>query len=837
MKWVRRVIAAILVLVLALGVYVFFLARRSFPVVDGVVAVGGLNDSVEVVRDESGIPHIYASNAHDLFFAQGYTHAQERFWQMDFWRHIGSARLSELFGESQVETDKFLRSLGLVQSAEEELARMPRRVAEILDWYAEGVNAYLASRKGAEVSLEYGILALTNPGYEIEPWEPLNTLTWAKMMSWDLAGNMRTEIMRAVLSAELPAERIAQLFPGYPADHPVIVPADQSAETPSDVTVSLPPEAIPALARAARAADTVSALTGGGFEGIGSNNWAIAGGLTASGMPILANDPHLAIQMPSIWFPNGLHCTAECDYQLVGFSFAGVPGVIIGHNERIAWGVTNEAVDTQDLFIERVNPEDPSEYEADGEWVPFEVRTEVIEVAGGEDITFEARWTRHGPVISGTFLEEGELDDAQLDLPEEYVVALAWQSLSASTLAQAVIALNGARTYEEFRVAAELWDIAPQNLVYADVDGNIAYQSTGEVPIRAKGDGSYPVPGWDSEYEWIGLVPFSEMPRMFNPPRGYVATANQPVHLPQSLPFFGVEAALGYRGDRIEDLIRTSDSHTVASSQVIQFDSRDGGAVHIVPFLLAVDDGGDESVASMQAILEEWSRGEEAFQARASSIGASAYNATWRALLANTFHDDLPEDYWPGGGGRWFEVVGRLLQTPTDPYWDDVGTAEVETRDDILARSLLDGHAELTDLLGGNRDRWEWRRLHIARFENQTLGQSGIAPIEWLFNRTAPARAGGGASIVNAVGWDAAESYEVDWVPSMRMVIDLDDFANSVFVHTTGTSGHAFHPAYDNMIPLWTDGEYVPMYWSRDDMDPAATTTLTLVPSVTVQPG
>ena len=831
MKWLRRVFYLVLVLVVAGGSYLFYLSRQSFPTVEGEMEVAGLDAPVEVVRDEWGIPHIYASNAHDLFFAQGYTHAQERFWQMDFWRHVGAARLSEMFGSSQVDTDIFLRSLRLVASTEEELAQMHSSVREILQWYADGVNAYLSQREGAEVSLEYGILALTNPGYEIEPWTPINTLTWAKMMSWDLSGNMRTEIMRAVLSAGLPPERIAQLFPDYPAGHPVIAPDSQRAESKSSITAHIPPAAIPALIEAGKAAEAVYALTGGGFEGIGSNNWVIGGSLTESGMPILANDPHLPIQMPSIWTPIGLHCTSGCDYQLVGFSFAGVPGVIIGHNDRIAWGVTNQAVDTQDLYIERVNPDNPDEYEVDGEWVPFDVKTEVIKVAGGEDVTFESRWTRHGPVISGTFLEDGELDDVKsVDLPEEYVVALSWQSLHRSSIAEAVINLNQASNYEEFRVALSFWDIASQNVVYADLDGNIAYQATGEIPIRASGDGSVPVPGWTSDYDWIGLVPYDALPSMLNPPRDYVATANQRVLEPGHLPFFGVEAAYGYRATRIEDMIAASSNHTVASSQAMQLDSRDGGAAAVISFLLALDAGDDPVVAEVQSILSGWSTGEEAFQARADSTGAAVYNAVWRHILANTFHDDLPEDYWPGGGDRFFEVMKALLESPDDAYWDDARTGGVETRDDILRQSILDGYAELTALAGSDSSRWTWGGIHVARFVNQTLGKSGIPPIEWLFNRTAPRRVGGGTAIVNAVGWDASESYEATGIPSMRMVVDMSDFSNSFFVNATGTSGHAFHPHYDDMITLWADGGYATMYWERQAIPAEDATTLRMVP-------
>ena len=834
MRFLKWLLVILVVLAMVIGVYGFWTVRRSFPTVHGDLEVAGLEAPVEVVRDNWGIPHIYATNPHDLFFAQGYTHAQERFWQMDFWRHIGAGRLSEMFGDSQVDTDRFLRSLGLVALAERELEMMADEFRDVLEWYAEGVNAYLADHDGAQISLEYAVLPLQNSGYEVEPWTPTNTLTWAKMMAWDLGGNMGAEINRSVLSADLPIERVEELYPAYPDRHPVIVPEDQ-VNVARRSTAAFPTGAIDAIAAAEEAADRVWALTGGGFDGIGSNNWVIGGSLTESGKPILANDPHLAIQMPSIWFANGLHCVGdspECPYQLVGFSFAGTPGIVLGHNDRIAWGVTNESsADTQDLFIEKVNPDNPDEYEVDGEWIDFEVRDEVIEVAGSDNVSYEVRSTRHGPVISSTFLEEGELDEATtVDLPEPYVVALQWQALEPSTLLEAILSLNRAGDYDEFRKAASKWDIAPQNLVYADVDGNIAYQSTGEIPIRANGDGRYPVPGWTSQYEWTGLVPFEELPRLFNPPRDYVASANQHVVRPGSEPYLGADASYGYRASRIEELINMVRGHTVESVQQIQMDSWDGGADAVVPALLLIPDAGDEKVRAIQSWLVAWQGGSGEYQSTGSSASAAVYQATWRHLLANTFHDELEEDRWPTGGSLWFEVVRNLLQQPDNAWWDDVTTGGQETMEDILFISMSEAYDELVDLLGDDPKGWEWGKLHIAHFENQTFGQSGIGPIEWLFNRTAPEEVGGGSSLVNAVGWDADKSYLVDWVPSMRMVVDLADFSNSTYIHTTGNSGHAFHRHYDNMIGAWTAGTQAPMYWEASETALNAIATLRLVP-------
>ena len=829
MRWVRRIMLGVLVLATVITVLMVFLIRRPFPQVAGELDVAGLDAQVEIIRDVDGVPHIYAETEHDLFFAQGYVHAQDRFWQMDFWRHIGAGRLSEMFGDGQVEADMFLRSLDFTGLAEQELEELPTEDRSVLEWYAEGVNAYIGDRSPSQLGLEYSILPLQASRYEIEPWTPVNTLTWGKVMSWDLSWNMLQEIDRANLSIGLPEERIAQLYPAYPEEHPVIVPSDQAVSARTAVSL-LDSGALAALGDAGRKARSVWEVTGGGFRGIGSNNWVVGGSHTASGLPILANDPHLAIQMPSIWYQNGLHCTGDCPYQLVGFSFAGTPGVILGHNDHIAWGVTNEAVDTQDLFVEKVDPENPTRYEHQGEWLDMDVRTETIVVAGGEDVSFEVMVTRHGPVISDTYFEEPPFQGSSLELPYGYAVSLAWQSLEPSTLVEAILGVNRATDYEEFRSALAKWDIAGQNVVYADVEGNIAYQATGEIPVRGAGDGSRPVPGWTGEYDWTGTIPFEELPRMLNPPRDYIVTANNPIITPGSEPFLSVDSDHGYRAARIEEMIENAPAgYAVASAEAMQLDNRDGGAPNLVPRLLAVGSE-NEAVTAIQDVIARWADGPDAFQAAPGSPGAAAYQAVWAHLLRLAFHDELPEDSWPEGGSRWFVTVAALLESPDDEFWDDTGTEVVEDRDIILEQALADAYDELTGLLGDDPRRWRWGEIHVGHFENQSFGQSGIGPIEWLFNRTAPRRLGGSADIVNAVGFYPPDGYRVDWIPSMRMVIDLGDLGASTSMNTTGQSGHAFNSHYDDMLRPWTDGIHHPMRWTREQVDEAAEANLALNP-------
>lgn len=824
MRWVKRLLILLLVVALLVGLAGVWLVRRGFPVVDGSVTVAGLEGPVTITRDARGIPVIEASTAHDLFLAQGYVHAQDRFWQMDVWRHIGAGRLAEMFGESQVETDAFLRTLGFERIATEEYANATQQMRSALDAYAAGVNAYLAERPGGPaLSLEYAVLGLQNGAYRPAEWTPVHSLTWAKVMAWDLRSNLNDEIDRGIIAGIVGVERTEQLYPAFPDEHAVIV---ASGPTDTAAATRAVPEAGPALARAA--ANLSAADLGRPFEGIGSNNWVVDGSRTASGAPLLANDPHLGIQMPSIWYEVGLWCTErtdDCPFRVSGFSFPGAPGVIVGHNERIAWGVTNLAPDTMDLFIERTDGD--GRYEVDGEWVEFDTRSETIEVAGGDDVELEIRTTRHGPVISGRFGALDDLDGGGVELPDDHEIALQWQALEPSTLFEAILAINLAEDWTDFREAAAMFDIAPQNLVYADVDGHIGYQATGEIPIRRAGDGRYPVPGWTSEFEWEGLIPADQLPYIADPDSGMIVTANQPVLASDADLFIGIDHAYGFRSHRITELLEGLSGATVADMVAIQMDNHDASATFVVPAVIALD-AADPAVGAVQDILGAWASGPDPHQMSADSSGAAVYAAVWRHLLALTFDDELPEDQRARGNGRYFETVRQLLADPTDPWWDDVTTAETETADTILAQAAQAAHAELTDLLGDDPAQWRWGDLHVTSFENQTLGQSGIGPIESLFNRVAPPGVGGGAAIPNATSWVAPEGYDTLAIPSMRMVVDLADLGASVTINSTGQSGHAFHRHYADQIRAWVDGTTGPMPFDPSSLtDPAGVLRLT----------
>lgn len=820
LKWLGGIVAVLALVLVGVGVWA---ARASFPTVDGEIAVAGFDDAVTVRRDARGVPHVSAVTEHDLYMAQGYVHAQDRFHQMDFWRHIGQARLSEMLGASTVDSDRFLRALDFASIAEAEYAALPDEGRASLDAYAEGVNAWMADRSGARLSLEHFLLGLLY-GYEPEPWTPIDTLTWARMMAWDLRSNIDEEIDRAALAGVVGADRAEQLYPPLADDKDTILGGILPNGAVSSLVLATPEVLTAPLERVSAAIAAVEQVTGTWSRELGSNNWVVGGALTESGLPLLADDPHLSTQMPSIWYEMGLHC--DCGVRTAGYSFAGVPGIVIGHNERIAWAVTNVGPDTMDLFVEKVNPDNREQYEHLGEWVDFEMRQEVIEVAGGRPVTVMIRSTVHGPVITDLY---GALDNVTFESSEPWVIALQWAALEPSTLLDAVYSMNRAADWDEFRAAAAKWDIAPQNLLYADVDGNIGYQTPGRVPIRRSGDGRWPVPGWTGEHDWVGYIPFEELPSVLNPTSGYIASANQPIVPVGTGPWLGADFDLGYRGTRIYRMLdELTAPVTVDDLAAMQQDTHNGSAAELVPYLLAVEADG---VADAQRLLAGWSEGDDAFTQDVDSAPAALYAVIWRQLLARTFHDELPEDLHPGGGTRWFAVVRNLMDSPDDPWWDDVTTEQQERRDDILAAAIAAGWDETAELLGRNPDRWAWGDLHITDFDQQTLGVSGIGPIEALFNRGG-VRTPGGSGIVNATSWDATEGdFRVTALPSLRMVTDLADFDRSIGIHTTGQSGRPFHRHYFDLADDWAGGVYHPMPWSEAAVETATVDILRLVPA------
>ena len=834
----------LLVTVLVLGIagagLGWWTVQRSFPTTSGRVEAPGLTATVTVYRDDAGIPQLVAETDHDLFFAQGYVHAQDRFWEMDFRRHVTSGRLAELFGESQVGTDAFIRTLDWRGVAEQEYEMLDESSRALYDAYAEGVNAYLTERDGARLSLEYAVLGLQNPGYSPEPWSPADSIAWLKAMAWDLRSNLGDEIDRALLASVLPPEEVARLHPDYAwdakptiLDGPVAAPAATGMQ-PLEVQppdASAPADAdgyTDALFSLSAMLDDVPALLGPEGSDIGSNSWVVSGALTESGLPLLANDTHLGPAMPSIWAQMGLHClelSDECAYDVSGFTFAGLPGVIIGHNERIAWGLSNLGPDVADLYLERV---DGDAYELDGAMVPLTLREETIEVAGGEPVEITVRSTARGPIVTDIDADferlATEYPAASGQTEGEYEVSLQWTALTPGNTPQAILALDRARDWDGFRAAAALFDVPSQNLIYADVDGNIDYQAPGRIPVRTSGDGTVPLPGWTSENRWAGMIPFEELPSVLNPPSGYLVTANNPI-VASGEALLTKDWDLGYRAEAIDRLIgeriAAGEKLTADSLAEIQLDTSDPNAAAFLPVIASLELSGD--AARGAELLDGWDGA-----ADVDSAEAAYFSVFWKTLLDDMF-GELPDGTRPKGGDRWFSVVGTLLAEPDARWWSN-DEAGVAGRDAMIARALELAWSEAETRMGDDSGSWRWGRLHTLTLTNASFGESGIAPIEWLFNR-GPYELGGGSSIVNAIGWDASVGYGVHWVPSMRMIVDLGDPDASRWVNLTGASGHAFHPNYADQAPLWQRGETRPWPSTLQAVHDVARDTLQLRPT------
>ena len=856
-KLVRRIsLSAVILIVVSLVVATVVgvsLVRRSFPQTSGDLVVPGLTSKVTVLRDDRGIPQIYADNAQDLFRAQGFVAAQDRFFEMDLRRHITAGRLSELVGRDGLQTDKVIRTMGWRKVAEKELPTLASSTRQYLQAYADGVNAYITKAGSPDqMGVEYSVLGQEFPDYRVEPWTPADSLSWLKAMAWDLRGDYDNELTRARLSSNISPARLATIFPPYPlaAHRPILSAADWTpgASGPAGVTSALyAGGASTSAATAGKAARTVYAevatvlaqlpvMVGRG-DGIGSNSWVVGPERSSTGKPLLANDPHLGVSIPGVWYQTGLHCRSvspACPFDVAGFSFAGLPGIVIGHNQSIAWGFTNLGPDVSDFYLEKVRG---SSYLRGRKYLPLAEHTETIKVAGGPAVTTTVRQTVHGPLLSDVIPSvaqagksapvQGKPQDASYD------VSLAWTGLIPGHTADAIFALNTAQNFAQFRAAAKNFAVPAQNLLYADTQGHIGYQAPGQVPIRAsstKGSppGYWPAPGWDPKYDWKGFVPFAKMPTSYDPPEGFIVAANQAVTASKT-PFLTTEWDYGFRSERIRSLILATPKVTPGRMSQIQGDTYNGFAPVLVRSLLTVNLRDDPFAEDAKELLRTWNFTQPSGKS-SSSAAAAYYNAIWRNVLRLTFDDELG-DMKADGGSQWMQALSGLLAKPHDAWWDNKLTPGViESRDEILRQAMVAARLDLTRSLGKTPVTWQWGRLHQLTLEHKVLGGDSVpGPVRAIFNR-GPWQMPGGSSIVDANGWDASKGYQVNWAPSMRMVVNLGDLDASHWVNQTGSSGHPYDPHYVDQTDAWAKNDTFPWPFSAAAVRAAGGDELILSP-------
>ncbi|UCH86317.1 MAG: penicillin acylase family protein [Dehalococcoidia bacterium] len=790
---VRYLVLGLVLGAAAGGAAVYSLLRRSVPCSKGSVRLKGLDSAVEVIRDRWGLPHIYAGSVRDAIFAQGYVHAQDRLWNIELARRAASGSLAEVFGAVALDADRLLRRVGLRRAAEAEVEQLAEAMCENLDAYAAGVNAFVEGNRN-RLPPEFLILR-----FRPEPWTAVDSLTIGKFIGWSLSGNWDTEIVRSWIVERLGPEEAARMEPGYPVGAPLIVP-------PGGECRGL---GAPLLEELRKVQDLA------GAKGGGSNNWAVDGHKSVTGKPLLANDPHLPLQMPTVWYEVHLNGGG---LNVIGVSLPGVPGVIIGHNDRIAWGITNTMTDGDDLFVEQINPANPRQYDHKGKWVDGDLVREEIRVRGRrEPVVEEVLVTRHGPIISPSIAGETR--------------ALALRTIVAepSQQVQALILLNRAGSWEGFREALRQWPAPAQNFVYADVEGNIGYQMAGLVPLRAKGQGLVPSPGWTDEYDWKGFIPFDELPSVLNPPTHYVATANNKIVDDDYPHFLGAEYMEGYRVQRIIELLEARQKHSLEDFRSIQGDIYSIPGYELAQHLLSLKPANEDARRALN-FLRVWD-----CQLSPDSVAATIVEAFFLQMLRNTVavklgpltdyfvgkevHPAVPDGFYLYRSTSW--LLGLMKEAPVDWFGG---------RDwrEVMEQSLEEAVAALRRSLGEDMSRWTWGRLHYAPFEH-VLGR--VRALRPLFNR-GPVPMGGDMNTVAQASYVGSRPYAVgSFAVSYRQIVDLSDFDRSVAILPGGQSGHPASRHYSDMIDAWRRLEYHPLLFDREEIERQAAGKLTLTPA------
>ena len=771
-------------------------SRRALPPVEGEVRAGGLRAPVEVIRDRWGVPHIYASEPHDLWLAQGFVMASERLFQIDLLTRLGSGRVAELFGDLTLPIDRFARTVGWNRAAQRAADGWDEVSVEIATAFGQGVRAWIEVMPSPPV--EYRFLGLEP--LELPDGDMGVSLAAAgsAFMGWSLSRNWDNELLRGEIAERLGPDVAATLFPHVDPEPAAVVAGTEGG-----------PDRLALLREAALPP-----------SGQGSNNWVVAGSRSATGKPLLANDPHLVAQLPSLWF--------ECHLVAPGIDVTGValpfsPGVVIGHNDRIAWGFTNTEGDVQDLYVERLS-EDGSAARYGDEWEPLTLHREEIAVRGrDEPEVLEVRETRHGPLIDAYLIGVSQPTVVTGDLRHTY--ALRWVGAEHLIEPSTVYSVNVASTWEEFREAVRGWVCPGQNMLYADVDGNIGYQATGLYPIRRDGDGSMPVPGWIDRFEWDGWIPFDELPRSFNPERGYLCTANNRIHEETYPHTISRDFLPPHRARRIAELLTEQPTHDRDSFARMQMDTVSLSARRIVPDLLQLEPRSDRHKVAL-GLLAEWDH-----RLDVDSAAAALYEVWIKHLATRVLRPALDDEalfthfyarrQWTNAFHHL--VLPNLLAYPTARWFGRDGT---EARDEVLLAALDDALDKLTAALGEDLSTWRWGALHRARFASPLARVPDLAP---LFT-AGEVEVGGDEQTVSQGLFEPGWSYAAVVVPSWRGILDPSDWDASVGAHTVGQSGHPASPHFSDLLDLWAAGEHHPMPFTREAVEAAAEASLQLLP-------
>jgi len=789
-KGIFWLVSIILFLCIVAGL-IYLTSAQTSP--SGKRVIRSLSDTVAITFDESDIPHIQAKSSSDALFALGYLHASERSWQMEVNRRLASGRLSEILGKETLAIDRFIRTLGIKHTAEKQFDRYPIATKRLLQSYADGVNAGNA-HLGWALPLEY-FLTGSQPGH----WSPTDSVAWMLMMALDLGGNWHKELQRLELSQFLTTRQIWEVMPAYTPGEPVSnvdfakIYRDINVFNPNSVARDQKSKKLPATELTANEVP-------GGKDSIGSNNWALNGKLTSSGKPLLANDPHLGLSTPAIWYMAHLEAPG---LNVIGATLPGIPGVVLGRTDKFAWSFTNTGPDVQDLYIEQLDPKNPGVYRGPDGPLPFTVRQEIIDIKGEISQRFLVKETQHGPVISESYARAKRIIDTN-----RYALALRWTALDVENQSVAgLLDMNHAKDLDAFKKALRKNYAPMQNVVMADVDGNISYQAAGVAPKRTLHQGLYgvaPALGWEKQYDWTGYVPFEQLPNSSNPDANWIATANQKILASNDPNPLTGDWELPTRYDRIVELIKGKSNHDLASMKSMQADTLSLGATPLLGLF--------KSTQSKHPLAQQTSELIKNFDGdmRVNSSSALIFNA-WADQLTRKLFSRLSYLFTENYGARSFRQALILhLQNPDSPWCNDPKTEQIESCADASNAALDQALEQLSAQLGSNPINWTWGNAHIAVSEHRPF--SKVPVLGGLFNLRQPFP---GDSFTINVGrlelLKADNPFETKQAASLRALYDLSDLEQSLFIYQTGQSGWVQSKLYRNMSTLWAQNEYLPL--------------------------
>ncbi|CDO61370.1 Penicillin amidase family protein [Candidatus Phaeomarinobacter ectocarpi] len=793
LRWTAITLATLAVVIGLLVLQLLGLAERAVPDYAGTMDLPGLSAPVEVIRDAHAVPHIFAESDPDAAFALGVSHAQDRLWQMELFRRVVQGRLSEVFGSAALPADRIIRTLDFYGHSKRSLAVLSPELRAALDAYAAGVNAYM-SESTRPYPPEFQVLMHTP-----EPWQPADSVGMVKLLAAGLSGNAFSEVLRTRLMDVLDEEDLKTFDPAYPVDSKPAV------------------RDLASLYRTLGLERIIAAIPDTGPPGA-SNNWVVDGKWTKSQKPLLANDPHLGMLAPSIWYAAHLNVG---DSNVIGVTIPGIPSVVLGRNNHIGWGFTNTGPDTQDMAIEEVNPENPDQYRTPDGWADFVTREEEIVVRLGSDETLVVRETRNGPVldaIAETF--EDVVADGQ-------VVALKWTALtSEDTTIEAGFRYTKARTVAEFDEATRLQVSPMQSMVVADVDGNIGMIAPAAVPVRSDAHetgGLLPASGANPANDWLGMIPHEGLPRVINPSHGYIATANNKI-IADDFPYYISSSWDGpYRANRIEDMIEATRLHDVASFEAMLADNKSELAELLVPYFTSVEPETDQ-MAAAQSLLRDWDATMEKELAQ-----PLIFHAALKQLHTKLYADELGDLADSVTRRRETFLLNALSGDEAAARWcDDTSTAETEHCTDVVRTSLAAGLEVLNDLYGSDMSTWTWGVAHPV--VNNHLPMGFIPGVRNIFNIERPS-AGGPYTVNRGQTGSGARPFANVHAAGYRAVFDFDDMNNSVYIISTGQSGNPASDYYDTFATLWADGGHIRMTTDRAEIEAGSIGTMTLRPA------